>query len=134
MEPEDTSANEDNEEELTWIHMFCELSGNEFYVEIDKSYIEDHFNLYGLRNFFESSKDYSNALDIILDRRPSSVPEDHLLDIESIQKNAELLYSLIHARYVLAPIGLQLMVRTTESHYLLYPVCQYVWFFCFLYL
>ena len=49
-----------------WASWFCNLSGNQFFCEIDKAYMEDSFNLFGLKQHV--SKDYSKALDTILDR------------------------------------------------------------------
>ena len=49
-----------------WASWFCNLSGNHFFCEIDKAYMEDSFNLFGLKQHVP--KDYSKALDTILDR------------------------------------------------------------------
>ena len=49
-----------------WASWFCNLSGNHFFCEIDKAYMEDSFNLFGLKQHV--LKDYSKALDTILDR------------------------------------------------------------------
>jgi casein kinase II subunit beta len=50
----------------SWIQWFCNLTGNHFFCEIDKGFIEDSFNLFGLKQYLP--KDYSKALDIILDK------------------------------------------------------------------
>jgi hypothetical protein len=49
-----------------WASWFCNLAGNQFFCEVDKAYIEDSFNLFGLKQHL--NKDYSKALDAILDR------------------------------------------------------------------
>ena len=36
-----------------WIYWFCNQDKNEFACEIELSYIEDNFNLYGLKNMVE---------------------------------------------------------------------------------
>ena len=50
----------------TWISWFCGLHGNNVFCEIDKQFIEDSFNLFGLKNFI--SKDFNKVLYTILDR------------------------------------------------------------------
>ena len=44
-------------EETSWIHWFCKLEGNEFFVEIDDSFIKNKANLIGIK-----CKDYLNKL------------------------------------------------------------------------
>ena len=48
-----------------WIKWHVALPGNEFLCAIDRPFIEDNFNLFGLRC---SVEDYNECLDIILDR------------------------------------------------------------------
>jgi casein kinase II subunit beta len=57
---EATSEDEDS----SWIQWFCGLKGNEFFCEIDESFIQDDFNLTGLRSIVPN---YDYALDLILD-------------------------------------------------------------------
>lgn len=52
------------EEDEKWVQWFCSLSGNEAFCEVAQSYIEDSFNLYGLRAVVPN---YQDALNIILD-------------------------------------------------------------------
>ena len=58
-----SSSSDDGED--TWIQWFCALEGHEMFCEVDRSYIEDGFNLYGLRHWVPSIND---SLDVILDR------------------------------------------------------------------
>ena len=80
------------------------MSGNQFFVEIDKSYIEDSFNLFGLKQYLP--KDFTKALDTILDRLAPSESET-----EELSRSAALLYGLIHARYIITSHGLEAMHR-----------------------
>lgn len=50
--------------------------------------------------------DFEHALDVLLDAEPSGAPEEHR---ERIEDSAELLYGLIHARYILTSPGLAAM-------------------------
>jgi casein kinase II subunit beta len=43
---EDMSGSE--ADEASWVSWFCSLRGNEFFCEVEESYIEDDFNLSGL--------------------------------------------------------------------------------------
>lgn len=58
------------EEDEKWIQWFCSLSGNEHFCEVAQSYIEDSFNLYGLRAMVPNFQD---ALNIILDLTGASL-------------------------------------------------------------
>ena len=63
-ESSESSSADDVDE--SWISWFCSLSGNQLFCEIDKSYIADSFNLFGLKQYL--GKDYNKALDTILDK------------------------------------------------------------------
>jgi len=82
------------------------LKGNEFFCEIDDYYIADNFNLTGLD---DQVTHYEFALDLITDG-----DNDHgeLSDEqqELVERDAALLYGLIHARYILTNRGLHAMV------------------------
>jgi hypothetical protein len=84
------------------------------FCEVERSYIEDGFNLYGLRACVGN---FSDCLDLILDRiGPDDSDDSHLT------QSACTLYGLIHARYIITAHGLDAMynkvssIRTTEAH------------------
>eukprot|EP00536_Pseudo-nitzschia_multiseries_P005502 jgi/Psemu1/295906/fgenesh1_pm.103_\ len=95
---EDSSASGHDE---PWINWFCGLKGHEMFCEVERSYIEDGFNLYGLRTCVSN---FSDCLDLILDRiGPDDSDDSHLT------QSACTLYGLIHARYIITAHGLDAM-------------------------
>eukprot|EP00814_Leptocylindrus_danicus_P011962 CAMPEP_0116043864 /NCGR_PEP_ID=MMETSP0321-20121206/26670_1 /TAXON_ID=163516 /ORGANISM="Leptocylindrus danicus var. danicus, Strain B650" /LENGTH=221 /DNA_ID=CAMNT_0003524875 /DNA_START=63 /DNA_END=726 /DNA_ORIENTATION=- len=75
--------------------------GHEMFCEVERSYIEDGFNLYGLR---ATVSNFSDCLDLILDRiGPDDSDDSHLT------QSACTLYGLIHARYIITAHGLDAM-------------------------
>jgi casein kinase II subunit beta len=80
------------------------------FCEVERSYIEDGFNLYGLRACVSN---FSDCLDLILDR----IGPDEDSDDSHLTQSACTLYGLIHARYIITAHGLDAMygkVRVTK--------------------
>jgi len=71
------------------------------FCEVERSYIEDGFNLYGLRACVPN---FSDCLDLMLDRIG---PDDS--DDSRLTQSACTLYGLIHARYIITAHGLDAM-------------------------
>lgn len=103
-----------DEEDLAWTTWFCKLPGNEFLCEVDDYFILDDFNLCGLRHQVPY---YDHALDLILDDDSSShgkmITDEQN---ELIESSAEMLYGLIHARYILTSKGFLSMVNKYDKH------------------
>lgn len=101
---EDSSASGHDE---PWIQWFCGLKGHEMFCEVERAYIEDGFNLYGLRACVAN---FSDCLDLILDRiGPDDSDDSHLT------QSACTLYGLIHARYIITAHGLDAMYNKYAS-------------------
>lgn len=97
------SASDEND---SWIDWFTSLRGNEFFCEVDEDYIQDDFNLTGLSVLVPY---YDYALDMILD---VEIPQEDSLNEEQqeiVESAAEMLYGLIHARYVVTSRGMHAM-------------------------
>lgn len=71
--------------------------------EVDRSYIEDGFNLYGLRHHFPN---FQECLDIILDKTAAEECRD-----PKVAQSAFMLYGLIHARFIVTSRGLDAMLK-----------------------
>ena len=85
----------------TATNRFCGLKGHEMFCHVERAYIEDGFNLYGLRACVSN---YSDCLDLILDRIGQEDSGD-----SDLTQSACTLYSLIHARYIVTTHGLDSM-------------------------
>lgn len=94
------------DEQGGWVSWFCSVPGHEFFVEVDDDYIRDNFNLYGLRNRIQY---YDHALEMIL--MNEAPDEDDLQDADFLEvyRDAQDLYGLIHARFIISPRGLNVM-------------------------
>ncbi|PWN19835.1 hypothetical protein BCV69DRAFT_283941 [Microstroma glucosiphilum] len=108
---ESDSISDSGTESLTWISWFCSLPGHEYFAEVSEDFIEDDFNLTGLNALVPF---YKEALEMILDVEPQ---EDSLKipDVSIVESSAELLYGLIHQRYILTKQGLQQMVEKYDA-------------------
>jgi len=129
----------------SWISSFCSLLGHEYFAEVSEEFIEDDFNLTGLQGQVAM---YKEALEMILDVEPeddedeeeeeeedgdeSIEGDDHMgirrqterrhnrvtSDLSVIESSAELLYGLIHQRYICSRAGIQQMSEKYElSHF-----------------
>ncbi|KAL4778367.1 casein kinase II regulatory subunit-domain-containing protein [Aspergillus varians] len=135
----------------SWISSFCQLMGHEFFAEVSEDFIEDDFNLTGLQSQVPM---YKEALEMILDVEPEEdeeeeeeeeeEDEDEILgdekppgyrrerrharvasDLSVIESSAELLYGLIHQRYITSRPGIQQMLEKYEMQH--FGVCPRVY-------
>lgn len=137
----------------SWISSFCSLMGHEFFAEVSEDFIEDDFNLTGLQSQVpmykealemildvepeedeeeeEEEEEEDDDDDEILgdekppgyrrgDRRHARVASD----LSVIESSAELLYGLIHQRYITSRPGIQQMLEKHEMQH--FGVCPRV--------
>ncbi|CAA6659699.1 unnamed protein product [Spirodela intermedia] len=104
-ESEEIELSTSEGEDSSWVSWFCGLRGNELLCKVDEDYIKDDFNLCGLQGQVPY---YDYALDMILDNDSFSgeINGEELVEVEHA---AELLYGLIHARFILTIKGLNSM-------------------------
>lgn len=103
---EEESEPSDEADESSWVSWFVALKGNEFFVEVDSDFMQDDFNLTGLSTQVPY---YEYALDIILDADSPETENFSKEQLDAIESAAELLYGLIHARYIITPRGMSAM-------------------------
>ncbi len=104
QDSDDEDSNNDKrfpvEEETNWIHWFCKLRGNEYFVEVDDNFIKNEENLVGIN--------YKNSLKILLSQKS---PKDTSLTPDLIEELQEIreIYGYIHKRFINTPLGLGLI-------------------------
>ncbi|CAI0446055.1 unnamed protein product [Linum tenue] len=110
-EESDVSGSEGDD--TSWISWFCNLRGNEFFCEVDDEYIQDDFNLCGLSSQVPY---YDYALDLILDVESSHGDMFTDEQNELVESAAEMLYGLIHVRYILTSKGIAAMLEKYKNY------------------
>ncbi|XP_022158247.1 casein kinase II subunit beta-1-like isoform X2 [Momordica charantia] len=110
---EESDVSGSDGDDTSWISWFCNLRGNEFFCEVDDDYIQDDFNLCGLSSQVPY---YDYALDLILDVESSNGDMFTEEQNELIESAAEMLYGLIHARYILTSKGMAAMLDKYKNY------------------
>ncbi|KAI5417693.1 casein kinase 2 regulatory subunit [Lathyrus oleraceus] len=110
---EESDVSGSDGDDTSWISWFCNLRGNEFFCEVDDDYIQDDFNLCGLSSQVPY---YDYALDLILDVESSHGDMFTEEQNELIESAAEMLYGMIHARYVLTSKGMAAMLDKYKNY------------------
>ncbi|KAL9254981.1 Casein kinase II subunit beta-1-like protein [Drosera capensis] len=109
---EESDVSGSDGDDTSWISWFCNLRGNEFFCEVDDEYIQDDFNLCGLSSQVPY---YEYALDLILDVESSHGDMFTEEQNELVESAAEMLYGLIHVRYILTSKGMAAMLEKYKS-------------------
>ncbi|KMS97668.1 hypothetical protein BVRB_5g124980 [Beta vulgaris subsp. vulgaris] len=110
---EESDVSGSDGDDTSWISWFCNLRGNEFFCEVDDDYIQDDFNLCGLSSQVPY---YDYALDLILDVESSHGDMFTEEQNELVESAAEMLYGLIHARYILTSKGMASMLEKYKDY------------------
>ncbi|KAH7514315.1 hypothetical protein FEM48_Zijuj11G0075900 [Ziziphus jujuba var. spinosa] len=110
---EESDVSGSDGDDTSWISWFCNLRGNEFFCEVDDDYIQDDFNLCGLSSQVPY---YDYALDLILDVDSSHGDMFTEEQNELVESAAEMLYGLIHARYILTSKGMAAMLEKYKNY------------------
>lgn len=87
-----------------WIARFLDRPENEFLCPVDDSFVRDRFNLIGLDELVPG---FELALCTVLDDTGAIGARG--------KRAAELLYGLVHARYIMTPQGVAKMLAKHEA-------------------
>ncbi|KAI9336112.1 casein kinase II, regulatory subunit [Obelidium mucronatum] len=113
VEDSESSSGSSESSAVSWIYWYCSLPGHEFFIEVPEEFIKDDFNLTGLNTLVLL---YNEALDMILDLELDPQPTPAQLSL--IESSAEMLYGLIHQRFLLTKGGLGVMAdRLAEAEF-----------------
>lgn len=89
-----------------WIQWFCRDEGHDFFCEVERSYIESRFNLYGL---MAEVDDFAHYCEIILDYVSDESETDEWSRGGWNDSGCVDLYGRIHSRFILTARGQHLM-------------------------
>jgi hypothetical protein len=92
------------EEVTTWSEWFTRLPGNDFLVDVDPTFLEDIFNLYGMRSIIGP---FREVHELVMGDAPDSDKDGTSHELFEDAKN---FYALVHARFIVTVRGLTLMV------------------------
>ncbi|KAJ6252101.1 casein kinase ii subunit beta [Anaeramoeba flamelloides] len=111
IENKDDSSNSGSDPKFdenteSYSQYFCSLKGNEFFCHIDHSFLIDNFNFHGMPDCF---KYYEKAVEIIRDQENQKEENFTEKQFEIIDKEAEFLYGILHARFIVTQRGLEAM-------------------------
>ncbi|KAK0617028.1 casein kinase II regulatory subunit-domain-containing protein [Immersiella caudata] len=127
----------------SWISSFCSLLGHEYFAEVSEEFIEDDFNLTGLQTQVamykealemildvepeddddDEDEDEEEDEDVSGDARDGLGGRTHgerrhhsriASDLSVIESSAEMLYGLIHQRFICSRAGIQIMSEKYE--------------------
>ena len=67
-------------DEPSWVSWFCMLRNHEFFCEVDPAFVQDRFNLYGLKEIVGPL--YGEAMTMILGYAPTGALSSNATDSE----------------------------------------------------
>ncbi|CAN0570434.1 unnamed protein product [Ectocarpus sp. 12 AP-2014] len=93
-----------------WIQDFCRTPGNEFFAEVPLSFIRESMNSIDIGRGVDIPY-RQEALGVILGERRIGVGVHGDNNASTVQSSAALLYGLLHARFLVSPQGLKVVLE-----------------------
>lgn len=90
-------------DERSWISLHCFRKGFDFYCRVPDEFIEDNFNVTGLS---EIVPHYEHAIRFVLSGKYNA---NVGLTAMAVERSANILYGLIHARYAMTAEGIAIV-------------------------
>ncbi|KAJ3447281.1 casein kinase ii subunit beta [Anaeramoeba flamelloides] len=97
---------------LSWTEWFCDLDDHEWFCIINEDYLMDNFNFYGLQKYI---KNYSYTIDLIRDLDNEQFEFLTEEEKQKLEKEAFVLYGLMHARYIITYSGMRDMRKKIKN-------------------
>lgn len=105
------------------LEVSCDLIiGHELFAKIDEDYILDDFNLKGLNNYIPNLR---HAIHYVLNYEISDSEDNPAETEQDTGKYAEMVYGLIHAKYIQTPKGMKQMMLKYQKG--IFGVCPRVY-------
>lgn len=105
--------------ERTWLDEFLAQERSQAFVRVEAAYLHNRFNFYGIK---ENVYRYDIAVQLLENSR-SRVLRD-LDDYEDIEKSAEVIYGIVHSRFLSTRSGLNAVREKYNAG--VYPKCPRV--------
>ncbi|KAJ6252115.1 casein kinase ii subunit beta [Anaeramoeba flamelloides] len=108
-------SNSDKEIEQTqqsWVEKFCLSPRNIFFCYIDSEYLKSNFNFTGLKKY---SKNFRTVVKILRDEVTLDLEKMSKEEQEQIENETQLIYGLLHARYIVTDEGMMRMAKKYQK-------------------
>ena len=101
-------------ERVSWIDWYLSQARARLLVRVDESFISSPYNLYGIR---QKVSHFEAAYELIRKScfQPAYTDVSHCPDSYIIEKQAEILYGLIHARYLMTKAAWPQILQKREE-------------------
>lgn len=93
-----------------WLERLLELPRAKLLVRVDEDFLSNTFNITGLK---QKIAHFTPAYELV--RRSTTLTARGAVDLETLSREAEDVYGLIHARYLITRPGLDLMFKKFEA-------------------